>query len=100
MIPTKTVLLNLLLVGTMLTSSRLSSAKETLKLVCIANDRNTREVRETVGVRVGAILDARKINWNGAGSAGMTIVVSAERGAEALELLARAVKEERLPLTL
>jgi hypothetical protein len=100
MIPTKTVLLNLLLIGTMLTSSSVSSAEETLKLVAVASYRNTREVRETVGVRVGAILNAQKINWNGAGSAGMTIVVPDDQASEALELLAKAVKEERLPLTL
>ena len=50
--------------------------------------------------RAYAILNAKKIVSVTAESAGATILVRADRAAEALQLLAKAIKAEKLDLTL
>jgi len=69
-------------------------------LVPVASYINRDEVVKTVGARVFAILSAQKIKAFAAGSFGMTISVPDNRAAEARQLLAAAIKSEKLQLTL
>ena len=61
---------------------------------------NCRELRETVGARIGAILREHKIEKLSYGSLGLMVSVPANRAAEARQLLAKAIKAEKLQLTL
>lgn len=61
---------------------------------------NSPESRETVGARVGAILREHKIDKLSYGSLGLMLSVPANRAVEARQLLAKAIKAEKLPLTL
>jgi hypothetical protein len=54
----------------------------------------------TVGERIGALLDAQKIPWVSAGSAGFTVSVPASRADKARRLIARAIKDEGLKAVL
>src|SRR4051812_4266804 len=83
-----------------LCSSRFAAAAEPLKYIPVASYVNSPEMNETVGNRVHTILHAQKIQSVAAGSAGMTVSVPADRVAEALQLLAKAIKAEKLQLTL
>ena len=66
----------------------------------VASYANRPELWETVGARVVAILREHKIESMSYGSAGLTISVPANRAVEARQLLAKAIKAEKLQLTL
>lgn len=75
-------------------------AAETPRLVPVADYLNF-EVNKTGGKRAFEILRAQKIESIGTGNGlGGTIFVPVDRVDEALRLLAKAVKEEKLRLTL
>lgn len=95
-----TFLVVLLASVALLCSSRFAVAAEPPKFVPVASYANSAEMRETVGHRVHAILRTEKIQSVAVGSAGMTVSVPAHQVAEALQVLARAVKAEKLQLTL
>lgn len=81
-------------------SYRINTAAETPKYVPVASYINRVDLRETVGARVTAILRPQNIKSVGAGSLALTVSVPADRAAEALRLLTRAIKAEKLQLTL
>jgi hypothetical protein len=98
---TKLIFLTILLASAALYfSSRVGEAAEAPRYVAVASYVNSPEMNATVGQRAHMILHAQKIESVAAGSAGMTISVPADRAAEALQLLAKAIKAENLPLTL
>lgn len=68
--------------------------------VPVASCLNTPANQKIVGARAYAILHAHNITAFGVGSRGVTINVPASRAEEALRLLAKAIKAERLDLTL
>ncbi len=80
-------------------SSNSIFAGEAPKYIPVASYPNRPDM-EPVAARAGAILRAEGIRSVAVGSAGMTISVPAERSAEALQLLAKAIKAEGLELTL
>jgi hypothetical protein len=69
-------------------------------LVAVASYVNQDQVVRTVGARVVAILNAKGIKSVGAGSFGMTVSVPSDKATEARELLAKAIKAEKLDLKL
>ena len=69
------------------------------KYVPVASYANRPEMN-AVGARASAILHAQKIESVAVGSAGMTISVPDDRSAEALQVMAKAIKAEKLQLTL
>ena len=95
------ILLNFLAAGAVILLFLHSSyAADDPKLVAVASYRNSDELRETVGARASAILRDHKINCTVVGSYGATISVPANHAQEALQLLAKAIKTEKLQLTL
>jgi hypothetical protein len=77
-----------------------SFADDDTKPVAVASYLNTAEIRETVGARARAILHEHKINCDVAASRSATISVPVNRAEEALQLLAKAIKAEKLQLNL
>ncbi len=69
-------------------------------MVPVASYLNTPEMHATVGHRAFTVLHAQNIESVAIGSLGITISVPADRAAEALRLLANAIKAEKLQLTL
>lgn len=95
------ILLNFLAAGAVILLFLHSSfADDDTKPVAVASYLNTAEIRETVGARASAILRDHKINCGATASRGATISVPANRAEEALQLLAKAIKAEKLQLTL
>ena len=90
----------LLVVIVLTLSCRVCIAAENPRFVAVAGYRNNPELRETVGARVSAILNAQKIEYEAVGLRGMTVSVPAHRATEALRLLAKVIKAEKLQLTL
>ena len=77
-----------------------ADSPKSVLVACYPNRPRTGLWTDPVGNRVSAILSAQKIDYFGVGSAGMTIYVQADRAAEALKLLAKAIKAEKLPISL
>ena len=80
--------------------SKVNSTAEGPKLVMVATYSNNTPTTTQVGQRAAAILRAQGIQSFHAGSRGIGVSVPAADATKAHRLLARAVKEERLPLTL
>ena len=95
-----TIVLGVLFVSASLSLSPFGVAADAPRIVPVASYINSPELNKTVGKRAHEILRAQKIESIAAGSAGMTISVPADRADEALRLLAKVIKEEKLPLTL
>jgi len=70
------------------------------KIVPIATYRNSRDIREHEQKRVAAILSGHEIDFVFARSRGMTVFTRESRSTEARTLLAHAVKDEGLRITL
>jgi hypothetical protein len=83
-----------------LAASVANAADEPLKMVPVANYVNRPDITEKDGARAAAILKEHKILAISAGSAGMTMSVPAHQAAEARILLAKAIQNEGLRLTL
>ena len=66
----------------------------------VAMYANSPELRESVSARVGAILREHTIDKMSYGSLGLMLSVPANRAVEARQLLAKAIKAEKLQLTL
>src|SRR6266478_7836736 len=79
---------------------RVGRSAESPKLVPVAEYINRTEIRETVGARVSAILQAHGIQSVSAASFSATVAVPADRAAEARRLLATAIRAEKLQLSL
>jgi hypothetical protein len=73
---------------------------EDFKLVPIASYANRPDVIAKEGNRISAIFAEHKIRWVGAGSKGFTLSVPASQAGEAMHLLAQAIKDESLRITL
>ncbi len=70
------------------------------KYVPIASHANTPDVNAKEGVRAQSILRKHKIKSISAGSAGLTMSVPIEDATQARQLLAKAIQEEGLRITL
>jgi hypothetical protein len=91
---------NSILLGFLIFSSYSIAAESPDAPTPVASYANRPELRETVGTRVGMLLREHKIESMSYGSAGLTISVPANRAVEARQLLAKAIKAEKLQLTL
>jgi hypothetical protein len=90
----------LLVASAFFLSCQVGGADESLKLVPVASYINRDEVVKTVGARVFALLKAKNIKTVCAGSFAMTVDVPDNRAAEARQLLAAAIKAEKLQLSI
>lgn len=70
------------------------------KYVPIASYANSPDVNAKEGVRAQSILRNHKIKGISAGSAGLTMSVPVENATQARQLLAKAIQEEGLRITL